>query len=95
MPSTALIFAKLARPITKPTLALFAVDRFRFGIGQIYHIFRVLPCHPEPQTLAGSNLVTVLVLVQFGQATVIRVAFHGFDLAAALPALLASSMRRK
>jgi hypothetical protein len=39
MPSTALIFAKLARPMTKPVLFGFPVGRFCFGIFGVYQIF--------------------------------------------------------
>jgi hypothetical protein len=43
MPSTALIFAKLDRPTTKPTFTVFPAGRFCFGMDRIYHIFRCLP----------------------------------------------------
>jgi hypothetical protein len=38
MPSTALIFAKPARPMTKPVLLVFPVERFCFGMFRVYRI---------------------------------------------------------
>jgi hypothetical protein len=37
MPSTALILAKPAKPITKPFLALLRLDFFRCCIDAVYH----------------------------------------------------------
>ena len=46
-PSTALIFAKLARPRTKPDLLLFPGERFCFGMFEIYHIFLLFAMPPR------------------------------------------------